>query len=185
MKKLGVCVRHLGWKRTISTRDRISFHHHCHHHCHHHHLQIVYGFTAQEWGRWEGEQHIIIEDEEGKRCRQRKGAGVGDRNGDDDENGDGGGGEGIQTGSTVWYDRLNRPYTTYHYCLDPQTKRCLTRLHHADHDQRNAMLEERERKGHPSTSRLVETAEPHHRPYIVRVIEGYVFAHSFTPRQSL
>ena len=37
-------VLHLAWKRTISTRDHISFHHHCH--CHH--LQIVYGqwFTA-------------------------------------------------------------------------------------------------------------------------------------------
>ena len=37
-------VLHLAWKRTVSTRDHISFHHHCH--CHH--LQIVYGqwFTA-------------------------------------------------------------------------------------------------------------------------------------------
>jgi len=33
-------------------------------------------------------------------------------------------------------------------------------LHYPDHDQRNAILEGRERKGHPSTSRLVETAEP-------------------------
>jgi len=104
LKKLGVCVLHLAWKRTISTRDRISFHHHCHHY----HLQIVYGFTAQDWGRWEGEKYIIIEDEEGQRCRQSGGAGLGDRNGDDDDNGDGEGGEGVKTGSTVWYDRLNR-----------------------------------------------------------------------------
>ena len=90
MKKFGVCV-HLAWKRTISTRDHVSFHHHCH--CHH--LQIVYGFTTQDWGEWEGEEHIVIEDEEGQGCRHREGAGLGDRNGDD---GDGDGGEGVQTG---------------------------------------------------------------------------------------
>ena len=90
MKKFGVCV-HLAWKRTISTRDHVSFHHHCH--CHH--LQIVYGFTAQDWGEWEGEEHIVIEDEEGQGCRHREGAGLGDRNDDD---GDGDGGEGVQTG---------------------------------------------------------------------------------------
>ena len=89
-------VLHLAWKRTISTRDHISFHHHCHH------LQIVYGqrFTAQDWGRWEGGQHIIIEDEE--HWQQREGAGVGDCNGDSE------GCDGIQTGSTLWYDQLNR-----------------------------------------------------------------------------
>ena len=157
LKKHRVCVLHLAWKRTISTRDRISFHHNCRHHCHRHHLQIVYGFTAQDWGRWEGEQHIIIEDEEGQRCthrQQREGAGVGDH---DDENGGGEGGEGVQTGGmTDWIDSSSlRPYTTYHYCLDPQTKSRLTatalpwRLHYPDHDQRNAMLErERGRDTH-------------------------------------
>ena len=54
---------------------------------------------AQDWGRWEAEQHIIIEDEEGQ--QQRAGEGVGDGDGDGD-----GEGEGVQTGSTVWYESI-------------------------------------------------------------------------------
>jgi len=172
LKKLCACVLHLAWKRTISTRDRISFHHHCHRHCHHHHLQIVYRqrFTAQDWGRWEGEQHIIIEEEERQRCRhrqQREGAGVGDGDGD------GEGGEGVQTGSTVWYDRRNRflisPIIHNLSLLSwPTNKKSLngycssvTLALSRSWSKKCDAGRERERTGHSLTSRLVETAEPH------------------------
>jgi len=74
LKKLCACVLHLAWKRTISTRDCISFHHNCHHHCHRHHLQIVYGFTAQDW---EGgkESNISLRMKKGRGAAKERGQG--------------------------------------------------------------------------------------------------------------
>ena len=71
------------------------------------------GSDSQDKTRKE-EQHIIVEDEEGQRCRhwqQREGARVGDHNGDDNNNGDSEGSEGVQTVSNkniLFYDQLNR-----------------------------------------------------------------------------
>jgi len=57
--------------------------------------------------------HIIVEDEEGQRCRhrqQRERARVGDCNGDNDDNGNSEGSEGVQIVSNkniLFYDQLN------------------------------------------------------------------------------
>jgi len=89
------------------------------------------------------------------------------------------GSEGVQTGSTIWYDRLNRfliSPTIHNLSLLswPTNKKSLdcycssvTLVLSRSWSNKHVAGRERERKGHPLTPRLVETAEP--REYFQRL----------------